>query len=99
MRLLLIPSLLIAVLPFSAMAQKKEMIELGRDLEAKPFVSEALQLGTRDPLLRYHAGAVSAALGDAAAARRDLELALATDPGFSATGAQEALRILATLPD
>lgn len=32
MRLLLIPSLLIAALPFSAMAQKKEMIELGRDL-------------------------------------------------------------------
>ena len=33
------------------------------------------------------------------AARRDLGLALATDPGFSATGAAEARRILDSLPD
>lgn len=71
---------------------------LGRDAEAKPYVKEALRLGSREPLLRYHAGAVAAALGDAAAARRDLELALATDPGFSATGASEARRLLAELP-
>lgn len=72
---------------------------LGRNVEAKPYVDEALRLGTRDPLLRYHAGAVRAAVGDTAAARRDLELALATDPGFSATGANEARRLLAALPD
>jgi tetratricopeptide (TPR) repeat protein len=71
--------------------------QLGRDTEAKPHVDEAVRLGSRDPLLRYHAGAVAAALGDAAGARRDLELALTTDPGFSATGAAEARRILATL--
>ena len=59
---------------------------------------EALRLGSRDPLLRFHAGAIAAALGDARAARQDLELALATDPGFSATGAAEARRILADLP-
>lgn len=70
---------------------------LGRDTEAKPYVDEALRLGSRDPLLRYHAGAVAAALGNAASARRDLDLALTTDPGFSATGAAEARRILATL--
>jgi tetratricopeptide (TPR) repeat protein len=70
---------------------------LGRDAEAAPLVEEALRLGSRDPLLRYHAGAIAAALGDGAAARRDLELALATDPGFSATGAGEASRLLATL--
>jgi tetratricopeptide (TPR) repeat protein len=72
---------------------------LGRDKEAKTRSDEALRLGSRDPLLRYHAGAISAALGDVKAARRDLGIALATDPGFSATGAAEARRILDSLPD
>jgi tetratricopeptide (TPR) repeat protein len=71
---------------------------LGRDGEAKPHADEAMRLGSRDPLLRYHAGAIAAALGDARTARRDLELALATDPGSSATGAAEARRLLAELP-
>jgi tetratricopeptide (TPR) repeat protein len=72
---------------------------LGRDAEAGSYIEEALRLGSRDPLLRYHAGAVGAALGDATTARRDLELALATEPGFSATGAAEASRLLATLAE
>jgi tetratricopeptide (TPR) repeat protein len=72
---------------------------LGRDREAKRRSDEALRLGSRDPLLRYHAGAIAAALGDVADARRDLGLALSTDPGFSATGAAEARRILASLSD
>ena len=71
---------------------------LGRDEDAKVHADAALRLGSRDPLLRFHAGAIAAALGDARAARQDLELALATDPGFSATGAAEARRILADLP-
>ena len=71
---------------------------LGRDVEAKAYVDEALRLGSRDPLLRYHAGAVAASLGDTVKARRDLEMALATDPGFSATGAATARRILSELP-
>lgn len=70
----------------------------GRDLEAKKHSDEALRLGSLDPLLRYHAGVIAAALGDAATARRDLEMALSADPGFSATGVVEARRILATLP-
>ena len=71
---------------------------LGRDTEAKRRSDEALRLGSRDPLIRYHAGAIAAALGRTADARHDLQLALSTDPGFSATGAAEARRILATLP-
>ncbi len=71
---------------------------LGRDGDAKAHADNALRLGSQDPLLRFHAGAIAAALGDAKTARRDLELALATDPGFSATGAAEARRILADLP-
>ncbi len=71
---------------------------LGRDAEAKGRSDEALRLGSRDPLLRYHAGAIAAALGDVKTARADLTLALSTDPGFSATGAAEARRIIAALP-
>ena len=71
---------------------------LGRDDEATPYVAEALRLGSIDPILRYHAGAIEAALGDGKAARRDLELALQLDPGFSAVGAAEARRLLGTLP-
>lgn len=71
---------------------------LGRDRDALPDVQQALRLGSIDPILRYHAGAIEAALGRAQDARRDLEMALATDPGFSATGAAEARRILAGLP-
>jgi len=83
--------------PRAADARAWALHRLGRDPAAKRFVDEALRLGSRDPLLRYHAGAIEAALGDVTAARRDLELALATDPGFSATGAAEARRLLETL--
>jgi tetratricopeptide (TPR) repeat protein len=72
---------------------------LGRDDEAREFADEALRLGSRDPLLRFHAGAIAAALDDDAAARRDLDLALSSDPGFSATHAAEARRLLESLGD
>jgi tetratricopeptide (TPR) repeat protein len=71
---------------------------LGRDRDALKYSSKALRLGSIDPILRYHAGAIEAALGDVKSARRDLALALATDPGFSATGAAEARRLLEALP-
>ena len=67
---------------------------LGRDAEAMAYVKRSLRLGSIDPILRYHAGAIAAALGSRDAARRDLEAALKTDPGFSATGAAEARRLL-----
>jgi tetratricopeptide (TPR) repeat protein len=71
---------------------------LGRDKEAERRSKEALRLGSKEPLFHYHAGAIAAALGDAKVARSELELALTTDPGFSATGAIEAARILDRLP-
>jgi tetratricopeptide (TPR) repeat protein len=71
---------------------------LGRDRDALSDVQAALRLGSIDPVIRYHAGAIEAALGDVKAARRDLIRALETDPGFSAAGAAEARRILASLP-
>ena len=70
----------------------------GRDREAKRRSDEALRLGSIDPLFRYHAGVIAATLGNIAEARHDLQLALSTDPGFSATGAAQARRILASLP-
>ena len=67
---------------------------LGRDDEARRRTDEAIRLGSRDPLLRFHRGAILAALGEGSEARRDLALALEIDPGFSATGAAEARRLL-----
>jgi tetratricopeptide (TPR) repeat protein len=61
---------------------------------ARKASDEALRLGTPDPLLRYHAGAIAAALGDAPRAREQLTEALRLDPGFSATGAADARRLL-----
>lgn len=73
------------------------LYRLGRADEAATFAAEALRLGSLDPVLRYHAGAIAAARGDSDAARRDLELALRIDPGFSATGAADARRLLAAV--
>lgn len=72
---------------------------LGRDAEAAPFAAEALRVGSRDPLLRYHAGAIAAALGQTEAARRDLQAALDADPGFSPLGAPDARMLLASLKE
>ena len=66
----------------------------GRDDEAWERTQEALRLGSRDPRFAYHAGAIALARGDEVAARRHLEEALQTDPGFSATDAIEARRLL-----
>jgi tetratricopeptide (TPR) repeat protein len=72
---------------------------LDRDADARAWSDGALHLGSSEPLLRYHAGAIAAALGDDDAAREDLSAALETDPGFSATGAAEAQRLLDGLDD
>jgi tetratricopeptide (TPR) repeat protein len=66
----------------------------GRHDEAWERAQEALRLESRDPLFRYHAGAIAAARGDEVAAREHLEAALATDAGFSPTGALDARSIL-----
>lgn len=70
----------------------------GRDAEAWKRAEEALRLGSREPLLQYHAGAIAASIGETEVARRHLEAALNADPGFSATGAADARAILDALP-
>jgi tetratricopeptide (TPR) repeat protein len=67
---------------------------VGRDAEAWDRVQEAFRRGSMDPLFHYHAGSIAAARGDRDAARDHLDRALGTDPGFSATGAVEARRLL-----
>jgi tetratricopeptide (TPR) repeat protein len=66
-----------------------------RDLETASEMSEAaLRLGSQDPLLLYHAGAIAHAAGDEKRARTLLDRALELDPGFSATGAARARALL-----
>jgi tetratricopeptide (TPR) repeat protein len=73
------------------------MLKAGRTAEARKRSVEALRLGSRDPVLLYHAGAIAAAAGDSKAAVRDLRAALKLDPGFSPTGAAAARMLLASL--
>jgi tetratricopeptide (TPR) repeat protein len=69
----------------------------GRGDEAAPLSAKALRLGSRDPLLLYHAGMIALASGDEPTARRQLADALALDPGFSPTGSAAARAALANL--
>ncbi len=66
----------------------------GRDAEALPLAKAALRTGLRSASLRYHLGAIEAALGDRAAARADLEGALALNPGWNPLQAPKARALL-----
>jgi tetratricopeptide (TPR) repeat protein len=66
----------------------------GDDETADVRADEALRLGSRDPLLLYHAGAIALAIGDVDTARDRLTAAIELDAGFSATGAADARRLL-----
>lgn len=66
----------------------------GRLDEARRASDRALQLGTPDARLLYHAGAIRLATGDETG-RALVERALATNPAFDATGAGEARALLA----
>jgi tetratricopeptide (TPR) repeat protein len=52
----------------------------GRVTEAMEAVSQALALGTRDPMLYYHAGMIRVAAGDSTGGRAALRAALAIEP-------------------
>jgi Flp pilus assembly protein TadD len=69
----------------------------GRDAEALRHAVRAQRIGTRSALFGYHLGAIEAALGRTADARRDLAAALATNPNFSALHAPRARALLARL--
>ncbi|HJZ50460.1 MAG TPA: tetratricopeptide repeat protein [Roseiflexaceae bacterium] len=73
------------------------LFKAGQTAEARRYADEALRLGTHDPLMLYHAGAIAQAQGDSTAARDFLTRALAHNPSFSPLYAPLARQALASL--
>jgi tetratricopeptide (TPR) repeat protein len=69
----------------------------GRDAEALPHARAAVRLGTHSAPFRYHLGMIEAAVGDRAAARRDLAEALRLNAHFSPLAAPLARTALRQL--
>lgn len=69
----------------------------GRYKEAQKFAREALRRSVNDAGYHYHAGMISRALGDKAAARDYLRQALVIDPSWSIIESHRAREILASL--
>jgi tetratricopeptide (TPR) repeat protein len=70
----------------------------GRLTDAETAIQQALAFGTKDALLEYHAGMISAAVGDASRARTFLQQALAIPGGLDPLAASKAAAELTTLP-
>lgn len=62
---------------------------LGRDGDAARHVAKALETGSREPLLRFHAAVIAAARGERGQARAHLEVVLGSNPRFSAAHVDE----------
>jgi tetratricopeptide (TPR) repeat protein len=73
------------------------MLKLGRPDEARVASERALALGTPDARLWYHAGMISAALGEDERASEELTRALTLSPRFDLLQAERARRRLAAL--
>ena len=69
----------------------------GRDTEALSYARRAAALGAANARYAYHLGTIELALGDRAAARRDLARALDINPYFSLVDGPLAARTLAGL--
>ncbi len=69
----------------------------GKIAEAEAKIGEALRLGTKDARLFYHAGMISHAAGDTAAARKYLRRALALNPKFNILQAEICRKTLESL--
>jgi len=69
----------------------------GRELEACEAMKHALALGTKDPVLEFHAGMIEERLGHVERARALLERALASNPHFHVLYADQARRTLAQI--
>jgi tetratricopeptide (TPR) repeat protein len=66
----------------------------GRDSEARIAIQNALELGTQDAMLFFHAGMIERSLGNNAAARTFLERAVAVNPHFHPTQPDEIRAVL-----
>ncbi len=70
------------------------LYRVGRVSEAKAAIERAGRLGTRDPALLYHQGAIEIAAGHRKRGRMLVAEALALNPAFDVTGAHEARELL-----
>lgn len=69
----------------------------GENPRASEILRPALEVGTRDPLLLYHAGVIAQALGQRQEATRLLTQALELNPNFDPVAAPEARKALERL--
>ena len=69
----------------------------GRDQDARAPMARALALGTQDAVLYYHAGMIDLAAGDTAAARSQLQHALAINPWWHPTQPARVRAVLDSL--
>jgi tetratricopeptide (TPR) repeat protein len=74
------------------------LFRAGRLAEARTASQRAIRLGTKDARLLYHAGAIRIASGEEIAGRNLVRQALALNPSFDRTGAEEARALLASEP-
>ncbi len=80
---------------FTADALAWQLHAAGRDAEALTYADEALHLGTRSALFYYHRSVIQSELGNEAAARADLEEAVAINPNFSILHSADAVKAAA----
>ncbi|HZC84335.1 MAG TPA: tetratricopeptide repeat protein, partial [Rubrobacter sp.] len=73
------------------------LYKTGNYKEAQKHSSEALKLGTRDPLKLFHAGMISKALGQRERAREYLQQAVDLNPHFSLLYSDDAAASLKAL--
>ena len=69
----------------------------GRSRDALPLARRAMQLGSVEPALRYHAGVIELAAGDSTVARQHLELALGRHRALPVAQVAEIRRALQAL--
>ena len=73
------------------------LLKNGDTARARSEMEKALRMGTKDALMEYHAGMIYLALGDKANAEAHLKGALAVNPRFHVTFANDAEKRLAEL--
>ena len=66
----------------------------GRHMEAQAAMDEVFEIGTDTAVIRYHAGAIAAALGDTESAVEHLEAALEINDRFAFGDADDARQLL-----
>jgi tetratricopeptide (TPR) repeat protein len=74
------------------------LYQAGDDAAALATASQATRLGTKDAAMYFHRGMIEARLGQAGAARADLQTALGINPYFSVIWSPVARRTLENLP-